>query len=291
MIRHKLLTAVAAVLLLPMAAGAQTLRGDFNMDGQVNISDVTAMANYLSTGTLGEVSPADRDTLTVNGVPFVMVRVKGGTYSLKYGKVRTIPDFWIGETEVTCDLWWAVMGRDNHPFGGLGCAMRGLTWFDCQAFVDSMNRLTGKNFRLPYADEWRFAASGGTLTRGHRYSGSDNLDEVGWYSSNTVDLGYSTRYISVASKAPNELGLYDMSGDVAEVVQEMKESTGNAGEVYRIYWAFGGHADSNADECRPTSWLLRSENSIQSAIYGCGMRLAIPTSDEPWEFIEWPGSY
>ena len=291
--RYKLLTAVAAVLLLPMAAGAQTLRGDFNMDGRVNISDVTAMANYLSTGTLGEVSPADRDTLTVNGVSFVMVRVKGGTYTLKYGKVRTIPDFWIGETEVTNELWWAVMGNeDHHNTNSPGNAVNGLTWFDCQAFTDSLSRLTGRNFRLPYADEWRFAASGGTLTRGYRYCGSDDINEVAMYSGTSSGL-VNGQYFAVCTKAPNELGLYDMSGCVAELVQEMEQDSTDYGRVVYAEWAFGGCWRDAEDRCRPTSnyTLSWSDVSYPSRQYDCGMRLVIPTSDEPWEFIEWPEFY
>ena len=292
-IRKTALALLLAVALLPLCAVSQTVRGDFNMDGRVNISDVIMMANYLSTGTLGEVTPAERDTVVVDGIPFVMVLVKGGTYSLKYGGARRVPDFWIGQTEVTYGLWWAVMGREStlyYPDRYMDHAIPSVTWEDCQTFIDALNALTGKNFRLPYADEWRFAATGGTLTRAYNYSGGDNIDDVAWYTGNIFTSGGSSMDdYSVATKAPNELGLYDMSGSVAEWVQEMRESTSYpSGNVYRTVWAFGGGYNSNAGDCRPTSCVSSAPNTTTVL---SGLRLAIPATDEPLQIIGWPDTY
>jgi hypothetical protein len=287
-IRKAALALLLAFALLPLCAVSQTLRGDFNMDSQVNISDVIMMANYLSTGSLGEVTPAERDTLVVDGIPFVMVLVKGGTYTLKYGKVRTVPDFWIGQTEVTYGLWWAVMGRDSHPNGFNDHAVHFVTWYESQTFMEKLKELTGRNFRLPYADEWRYAASGGRLSRGYIYSGSDNIDEVAWYYDNDAIGDVQTNGIhAVALRLPNELGLYDMSGNVAEWVQEMRETTVvETGGVYRSAWLFGGWWGSDAKDCRPTSWVLDNPSSSAGTL-----RLAIPATDEPWQSEGWPDQY
>ena len=283
-IRTAAWTIVAAVAMLPTGAAAQTVRGDFNMDGRVNISDVTAMANYLSTGMLGEVSPADRDTLTVNGVPFVMVRVKGGTYTLKYGRVYTVPDFWIGQTEVTFGLWWAVMGSDSHYYADMSGdrALRNTSWEECQTFLEEHNALTGRNFRLPYSDEWTFAASGGTLTNSYTYCGSNDIDEVAWYAGNCPG-GHGD--FPVAARKPNELGLYDMSGNMAEWVQEIRESVSYpSGYLVRTAWLFGGSYTSGANECRPTSFTYHDPST---SIGLAGFRLVIPT-DEAWQPSDWP---
>ena len=291
-IRKTALALLLAVALLPLCAVSQTVRGDFNMDGRVNISDVIMMANYLSNGTLGEVTPAERDTLVVDGIPFVMVLVKGGTYTLKYGKVRTVPDFWIGQTEVTFDQWWAVMGRDSHPHVERyhDHAIYITTWDECQTFVEALRELTGRNFRLPYADEWRYAASGGRLSLGYIYSGSDNIDEVAWYQGNDNEGGgVSGNDHAVALRAPNELGLYDMSGNVAEWVQEMREATlPSTGAVIRTVWQFGGSWTSEAQDCRPTSCV--SVNPDNGSAFG-GFRLVIPATDEPWQSEGWPDTY
>jgi len=275
------------VAMLPLNGISQTLRGDFNMDGLVNISDAIMMANSLSTGSMGEVSPEERDTVEVNGIQFVMVRVKGGTYSLKYGKVRTVPDFWIGQTEVTYELWWEVMGNHSPAYGYNDHAVNFVSWYECQDFVEKLSELTGRNFRLPYADEWRYAAMGGRLSRGYIYSGSNNIDEVAWYYYNdAIGESQSSGNHAVALKAPNELGLYDMSGNVAEWVQEMREiSVIQTGEVIRSAWLFGGWWGSYAKDCTPTSVVLENPNSR------AGLRLAIPATDEPWQAEGWPDQY
>ncbi|MBQ3362855.1 MAG: SUMF1/EgtB/PvdO family nonheme iron enzyme [Muribaculaceae bacterium] len=277
-IRSKFFGLALLAAMLPLCAHSQTLRGDFNMDGEVNVTDAVSMINCLLKGSPGEVPPSDRDTLTVSGIPVVMVRVKAGTYTLQYGDVRTVEsDFWIGQTEVTYELWWEVMGRENYPSNEMlrHHAMQNVSWDECQVFLDSLNRMTGRNFRLPYADEWMFAASGGKLAIGYDYSGSSDIDEVAWYSENS---GYINGGISndVATKAPNELGLYDMSGNVAEWVQEMKEYQTDNG-VVRTAWVYGGHCVSPAENCRPTSWILKDP----STKYGdpCGLRLALPVAE------------
>lgn len=187
-------------------------------------------------------SNSDRETFTVNGVSFTMVRVDGGMFTMgatqdQGSKVEknekpahdvTLSSFMIGETEVTQALWLAVMGENPSFYkGDLSCPVEHVSWADCQEFIKKLNAITGKTFRLPTEAEWEFAARGGNKSKHYKYSGSNDLDDVAWYVCNSGDrrLSYeeslerfenNNRPHPVAKKAPNELGLYDMSGNVFE---------------------------------------------------------------------------
>lgn len=163
--------------------------------------------------------------INVNGVEFKMIPVEGGTFDMK-GTVgsgfskeivqrTTLSDYFIGETQVTQALWQAVMGSNPSRYKGDGLPVEILSWNDCQEFIMKLNAFTGKNFRLPTEAEWEFAARGGNKSRGYKYSGSDRLDDVAWYEGNS---GNETH--PVKTKAPNELGIYDMSGNVFEWCQD-----------------------------------------------------------------------
>ena len=123
----------------------------------------------------------------------------------------TLSSYYIGETEVTQELWEAVMGDNPSYFKKDDRPVEMVSWNDCQEFIGKLNRLTGKHFRLPTEAEWEYAARGGNRSKEYKYSGSNNLEEVAWYEGNSED---HTR--SVGTKQPNELGLYDMSGNVWE---------------------------------------------------------------------------
>ena len=137
--------------------------------------------------------------VTVNGVSFNMIEVKGGRFNMggtaeQYGceddefpiHVVSLDDYFIGETEVTQRLWIAVMGDDNPSgfTGDLDLPVERVTWNDCQAFAAKLSTLTGMNFRLPTESEWEFAARGGNNTKLYQYSGSNDINEVAWYSAN-----------------------------------------------------------------------------------------------------------
>ena len=127
--------------------------------------------------------------------------------------------YYIGQTEVTQELWTAVMGSnpsyyvesDQQP-------VHLITWYNCQTFITKLNELTGKNFRLPTEAEWEYAARGADKTHGYDYAGGvqDELDDICWNSHNTASDNYTWGAHPVAMKRPNEIGLYDMSGNVEE---------------------------------------------------------------------------
>ena len=160
----------------------------------------------------------------VKGVKFTMVTVEGGTFLMgddsgRYGeqpahKVK-LRRFSIGQTEVTQELWEAVMGSNPSDWKGPKYPVESVNWDDCKAFIKKLNSLTGKRFRLPKEAEWEYAARGGNQSKGYIYSGSNNIKDVAWYHNDNY-----SRPHRVATKEPNELGLYDMSGNVWEWCQD-----------------------------------------------------------------------
>ena len=166
---------------------------------------------------------ANSGRFTVRGVSFEMVRVEGGTFRMGATSEQeddansdekpvhsvTLSSYYIGKTEVTQALWQAVMGSNPSAFQGADLPVECVSWNDCQEFIQKLNRLTGRNFRLPTEAEWEFACRGGNKSNGYKYSGSNDIDNVAWYD------GYSGAH-PVGTKAPNELGIYDMSGNVWE---------------------------------------------------------------------------
>ena len=162
---------------------------------------------------------------SIGNVRFEMVRVDGGTFTMgatseqgsdaysweKPAHQVTLSSYYIGKTEVTQALWQAVMGSNPSICKGSNLPVECVSWEDCQTFIRKLNALTGKNFRMPTEAEWEFAARGGNNSRGYKYSGSNTLSNVAWYDD---IMGSQTH--PVGTKAPNELGLYDMSGNVWE---------------------------------------------------------------------------
>jgi formylglycine-generating enzyme required for sulfatase activity len=167
---------------------------------------------------------------TVNGVNFTMVAVEGGTFEMGEKKnwyefysnnIRhtvTLSDYYIGETEVTQALWQAVMGSNPSYFtGDLQRPVEQVSYKDCETFINKLNSLlanqlpNGRKFRFPTEAQWEYAARGGNRSRGYQYSGSSSVGSVAWYDGNS---GSTTH--PVKQKQPNELGLYDMSGNVWE---------------------------------------------------------------------------
>ena len=170
---------------------------------------------------------AQDKTFRVNNVSFVMKPVKGGTFQMgafhKQGadsdelpvhQVR-VNDFYLGETEVTQELWQAVMGKNPSKVRGEQFPVDQVSFWDCLAFVEKLNALTHQQFRLPTEEEWEYAARGGRSSKGYLYAGSNDIKAVGWVRTEQIN-GFDYWHEPVKTKAPNELGLYDMSGSVWE---------------------------------------------------------------------------
>ena len=198
-------------------------------------------------------------TLTVNGIKYNMVWVEGGTFRMgatseqgsdAFGDEKpvhsvTLSSFYIGKTEVTQALWKAVMGSNPSDFRGDNLPVECVSWNDCQAFIRKLNALTGQNFRLPTEAEWEFACRGGNNSRGYKYSGSNYIDNVAWYLENSGDKTHL-----VATKSPNELGIYDMSGNVDEWCSDWRGGYTSGAQTNPK-----GPYDGSNRVCRGGSWL------------------------------------
>jgi formylglycine-generating enzyme required for sulfatase activity len=155
----------------------------------------------------------------VNGVTLDMINVEGGDFQMgsndddseKPVHNETVATFKIGKTEVTQALWKAVMNNNPSVFKGDSLPVESVSWNECQLFISKLNSITGERFRLPTEAEWEYAARGGNKSLGYQYSGGNNIYEVAWCKDNSDEKTHP-----VATKLPNELGLYDMSGNVYE---------------------------------------------------------------------------
>ena len=224
--------------------------------------------------------------LRVGNASYRMINVYGGTFKMGATSEMTNPDddekpahqvtlssYYIGETEVTQALWKAVMGHNPSHFKGDNLPVENVSWDCCQEFIRKLNAATGRRFRLPTEAEWEFAARGGNQSHHTQYSGSSNIEDVAWYDGNGGDSIHP-----VKTKHPNELGLFDMSGNVYEWCQDWYGSytsysqtnpTGPNSGSFRVLR--GGSWYSNARYCRSSN---RYNASGYRDIY-LGFRLAL----------------
>lgn len=219
-----------------------------------------------------------------------MVWVSGGTFTMgatseqgsdawddeKPAHSVTLSGYYIGKYEVTQAQWKAVMGNNPSSFKGDNLPVESVSWNEVQEFIKKLNQMTGKSYRLPTEAEWEYAARGGNNSRGYKYSGSNNIGSVAWYYDNS---GSTTH--PVGSKSPNELGIYDMSGNVREWCQDrwasnyyssspQRNPQGSASGSDRVLR--GGCWDNDARNCRVS---CRSYVSPYSGGYYLGFRLVL----------------
>ena len=245
--------------------GSHTIKAE--RDGKYVSKTITVETqNLASPKNEYMLTFSSNETFTVNGVSFTMIKVEGGTFQMgatseqggdAYDDEKpvhsvTLSGYYIGETEVTQELWQAVMGTNPSYFKGSQKPVEEVSWKDCKKFIKKLNRLTGKNFRLPTEAEWEYAARGGNKSKGYKYSGSNTIGNVAWYRDNS-----SSKTHDVKTKTPNELGIYDMSGNVWESCEDwygnyssgsQTNPTGPSTGSHRVYR--GGGWSSHATGCR-----------------------------------------
>ncbi|MGM9799616.1 MAG: formylglycine-generating enzyme family protein [Muribaculaceae bacterium] len=231
------------------------------------------------------------EKIEVKGVTFEMVNVPGGTFTMgatseqgsdaeddeKLTHSVTLSGYYIGKYEVTQAQWKAIMGNNPSWFKGDNLPVEWVSWNDCQEFIRKLNQLTGKKFSLPTEAQWEYAARRGK-SGGTKYSGSDNIGNVAWYYGNSGDKTHP-----VGEKSPNDLGIYDMSGNVLEWCQDwygdyssysQTNPTGpgsGSGRVFR-----GGNLGSYARFCRVSN---RSSSEPDRRFFNLGFRLCLSISE------------
>ena len=257
-----------------------------------SLTAVASSTSQSSSASNGASSFASgKEVFTANGVSFTMIRVDGGTFTMgateeqgsdadddeKPAHEVTLSTYMIGETEVTQALWQAVMGSNPSRFtDNSQNPVERVSWDDCKEFIKKLNSLTGKSFRLPTEAEWEFAARGGNKSKHYKYSGSNTLEDVAWYGGNSGSKTYP-----VKMKSANELGLYDMSGNVWEWCEDWygkdyykfspksnpKGPSSGSNCVRR-----GGSWNNGARDCRVSIRIIVSPGS---RYFHLGLRLAL----------------
>jgi formylglycine-generating enzyme required for sulfatase activity len=259
-----------------------------SISGSLTSTASSSSANALSSSG----SSLSGNTITIpvkNGINIEMVKVEAGSFNMgatsemenpnedekPVHRVTLTNNYYVGKYEVTQALWQAVMGSNPSNFKGDALPVEQVSWNDCQDFISKLNAMTGKRFRLPTEAEWEYAARGGKKSRGYQYSGSNTLDDVAWYGDNS---GSKTH--AVGTKQPNELGIYDMTGNVWEWCQDSSGSyssspqtnpigaVSGAGRVYR-----GGSWGNSAGFCCRTSY--RGFCIPDNRRYSMGLRLVL----------------
>ena len=253
---------------------------------------LTSTASTSSTNALSSSgSSLSGNALTIpvkNGINIEMVKVEAGSFNMgatpemenpnedekPVHRVTLTNNYYIGKYEVTQALWQAVTDNNPSDFKGDDLPVENVSWNDCQYFVSKLNAMTGKHFRLPTEAEWEYAARGGKKSRGYQYSGSNTLGDVAWYGDNS---GSKTH--AVGTKQPNELGIYDMTGNVWEWCQDWHGSYGNSPQTNpmgavngsnRVYR--GGGWFCSAKFCH-SSFRFNNSPAFRSCILG--LRLAL----------------
>ena len=260
---------------------------------EVKLSDVKDSNAKVGDANISAVTGSADRIFTVGGVSFTMKLVEAGTFQMgsttgdndeaPVHSVTITKDYYIGETEVTQALWKAVTGYSPTSGGSSWAKKYGrgdnypayyISYEDVQSFITKLNSMTGERFRMPTEAEWEFAARGGNKSKGYTYSGSNTIGDVAHYYDNSRSKTHP-----VKTKAANELGIFDMSGNVWEWCSDWKgtyssnaqnDPTGPATGTYRVNR--GGSWNSNASYCRYASRNYLTPSSRGNYL---GVRLAL----------------
>lgn len=269
-------------LILIIAVGIGTIIY-FLLDSEVFNSSVEDKEN-IAKEYIQQV-----DTFTINGIHLEMVKIPGGTFKLgcddpndtyadaseKPAKERQVGDFFIGKHEVSQKLWTAIMNDNPSTIVNDNFPVNNVSWEDCQLFIEKLNRITGRNFRLPTEAEWEYAAkttlnSDGTLSDKYtKYSGGDVPSTFAWYSGNSNNTLHP-----IGQLKPNSYGLYDMSGNVIEWCQDIytNYNTGDPEIDKNQRVLRGGYYDGDNGSVRTTS---RGSGEYDMAMPPFGLRLCL----------------
>ena len=209
-----------------------------------------------------------------------MKKVEGGTFTMgalpkdtlaDADEVRhrvTLKDYYIGQTEVTQELWSAIMPKNRSRHKSPQFPVEYVTYDMIQEFIAKLNALTGQHFRLPTEAEWEYAARGGKKSKGYLYAGSNNIDEVAYTLSNRK----AHEQLPVASLKPNELGIYDMSGNVWEWCEDWYRKTPASKPSSNFIVIKGGGHDCSPRYCRSTNRFMYDQRRRRDLV---GFRLAL----------------
>lgn len=272
-----IITELSSAVIMLVLDCSSSLADDF-VKAQSNAKDfIKTLYDAYGNEPSTPVTPPSYDEFTVKGVTFNMIQVNGGSYMMGSNDgdadeqpvhKENVSSFKIGETEVTQALWKAVMGTNPSYFTDNDeLPVEGVSWDDCMNFIIELNKLTGKQFRLPTEVEWEYAARGGNQSKNYIYSGSNNIDDVAWYVDNS-----SSKTHQVKQKKPNELGIYDMSGNVWEWTSDWHSSNYSSSEdrSFRVYR--GGRYRNTASSCRVAN---RNDAAAGNSYGGIGLRLVL----------------
>lgn len=261
----------------------------------------TGKSGYITIPTMEshegweEVKTAETvKTFTVNGVSFNMILVEKGTFIMGATSEQTgassdeepahsvtlTKSYYIGETEVTQALYKAVMENNLSYYLGEKKPVNGISWNDCQTFVSKLSSMTGLVFRLPTEAEWEFAARGGNSSKGYIYSGSNAIDDVSYHSNSSGGPTEVGKYKS------NELGIYDMSGNVSEWCQDwygeyndnnQMDPSGPSVGRYRVMRGGSWFDSANGSRVSRREWASESSNG---SLVGFRLALSCPQNEE-----------
>ena len=253
------------------------------------VASSSSNTSGYSSGSSSMASGSNTISISVkDGISIEMVKVEAGTFMMgatsemkdpdsdekPVHQVTLTNDYYIGKYEVTQALWQAVMGNNPSHFKGENLPVETVSWNDCQEFISKLNTMTGQNFRLPTEAEWEYAARGGKKSRRYRYSGSRKISDVAWYNDND---GVETR--EVGTKKSNELGIYDMTGNVSEWCQDRYALYSSSSQTNPI-----GDNSGGSKVFRGGGWFNRAKHCSSSFRYNnsqdyhfdnLGLRLAL----------------